>query len=92
LLKLKKQLDEAEAKFSTQAPFPIGTEFLLSKLSSNAQDLNSLIDVKTAIAALPGESDLAALLQLCLDGDITVEVRRKRNLAQKGTRRPKAND
>ncbi len=84
LLKLKKQLNEAKTQFPIQTLTSMGTIVLLSKLSSSAQDLSSLVDIKEALAALPSESELAALLQLYLNGDIIVEVRHESNLAQIG--------
>ncbi len=90
LLKLKKQLNEAETQFPIQALTSMGTIVLLSKLTSSAQDLSSLVDIKEALAALPSESELAALLQLYLNGDIIVEVRHESNLVQIGDEEKKS--
>ena len=90
LLKLKKQLNEAETQFPIQTLTSMSAIFLLSKLSSSAQGLSSLIDIKEALAALPSESEFATLMQLYLNGDIIVEVRYESNLAQIGDEEKKS--
>lgn len=78
---LRKQLDEAERKIPSQAPL-LPSETLLAKLSTKPQDLRILVDVRAALLSLPIESDLTALLQLCLDGNVVVGVHRKFNLVE----------
>ncbi len=82
LARLKKLLDEAEAKIPIQPTLPIKAQSLLSKLTSDSQDLSSLIDVQTAMANLPMESELAALLQLCLNGDVMIKIYSNPNLVE----------
>jgi len=89
VMKLKKLLDEAETKIPIQAPLPIGAETLLAKFNTTAQNLRALIDIHAALAVLPRESELAALLQLYLAGDVTIEVHSKLDLVQNGEKEAK---
>lgn len=77
LNKLREQLDEAERKVPVQTPLSLSAGTLRARLNSEAQDLRALIDVKATMLSLPSDSDLAALLELCLSGDIVIEVYRK---------------
>src|SRR5262249_15642946 len=82
LIKLRKQLDEVERKIPPQAFLSPSTGTLLTKLNTGSKDLRTLIDVRSALFSLPGDSDLTALLELCLNGDVVVEVHRKINLVK----------
>lgn len=74
IISLKEQLDEIEVRIPVHAMLPLTTVVLLSKLTSHPQDIGEIIDLNEAIAALPPESELAALLKLCLDGNITLRA------------------
>ncbi len=74
IVPIKMQIDELEVHHLAQTTLPITTEIILSKLTSNQQDLKSVLNVENALAALPIESELAALLQLYLSGHVILTV------------------
>jgi hypothetical protein len=71
---VKEQLDDIDSRIPVQTMLPLTTVALLAKLTSHPQDVGEIIDLNAAIAALPTESELTALLKLCLEGRITLRV------------------
>ncbi len=72
---LKKQIDELEMGLPVQTMLPLTAEVILSKITSHEQDVRTIIDLESAIASLSPESELAALLQLALSGEVMLMVR-----------------
>lgn len=71
---IREQINEIEARMPSQTMLPLTAAVLLSKLTSHPQDVGEIIDLNAAIAVLPPESELTALLKLCLDGSITLRI------------------
>jgi hypothetical protein len=59
---------------SGQASLPSVEETILAKVKKGKQDLKMVIDMKKLLTELPTDSDLGTLLQLYLNGAITLEV------------------
>ena len=71
---VKEQLNDIDARMPVQTMLPLTSVALLAKLTSRPQDIGEIIDLNAAMAALPTESELAALLKLYLGGRIILQV------------------
>jgi hypothetical protein len=74
LAALKQELGDIENRNPTHPELWLAGRQIVSRLTTDPQDIKLLVNVETTLNSLPAESDLSVLLRLCLTGEVDIEI------------------